>query len=195
MATVRNQMAYGLGLFVDGGTGVDLVGHGGDAFGYHSDMFWIPAAKTGVVPLTNSDSGRSMRAAFQRRVLEELYDGKPEADTMLGTPVARFHAEVSSACENLEVPAAHDASGLLARRYAKSEFGEILVERKDGTLWFDVGAWKSEMASRRHPDGSWTMVAISPAVGMFEFMVKQRSGNATLELRDAQHVCAFRPAD
>jgi hypothetical protein len=67
-----------------------------------------------------------------------------------------------------------------------------LVERKDGALWFDVGAWKSEMATRRNPDGSWTIVAISPAVGMFEFMLKQQGGSATLELRDAQHVYAFR---
>lgn len=192
MVAVRNQMAYGLGLFVDRATGIDVVGHGGDAFGYHSDVFWIPKAKTGVVLLTNSDSGRSMRAAFQRRVLEVLYDGKLEADMLLGKQVARFHAEVASAYENLEVPAAHDLSGLLASRYANPELGEISVERKDGALWFDVGAWKSEMASRRNLDGSWTIVAISPAVGMFEFMLKQQDGSATLELRDAQHVYAFK---
>ena len=36
------DVTYGMGLMVDSTWGVPVVHHGGDMFGYHSDMIWLP---------------------------------------------------------------------------------------------------------------------------------------------------------
>ena len=70
---------YGMGLMSDATYGVTIVHHGGDLPGYHSDWFAFPDAQVGAVILINADQGAGMRDPFMRRILEVLYDGKPEA--------------------------------------------------------------------------------------------------------------------
>ena len=53
--------------------------HGGALTGFHSDWFAFPDAGVGAVVLTNGDSGVEILDPFMRRILEVLYDGKPEA--------------------------------------------------------------------------------------------------------------------
>ena len=48
---------YGMGLMVDRRWGTPVVHHGGDMFGYHSDMIWLPEHGVGAVILTNCRLG------------------------------------------------------------------------------------------------------------------------------------------
>src|SRR4029453_5421512 len=54
---VGEDIDYGMGLFADKRWGVPVLRHGGDLFGYHSDMMWFPEHGVGAVILTNSDPG------------------------------------------------------------------------------------------------------------------------------------------
>jgi CubicO group peptidase (beta-lactamase class C family) len=76
---VSEDITYGMGLFVDRRWGIPIVHHGGDLFGYHSDMMWLPKHGVGAVILTNSDSGVSLRGPFLRRLVELLFNGKRSA--------------------------------------------------------------------------------------------------------------------
>ena len=76
---VGEDRVYGMGMQVDRDYGVDVVHHGGSLAGYKSDIVIIPDAGIGAVLLTNSDDGGAMLRPFMRRLLELLYDGKPEA--------------------------------------------------------------------------------------------------------------------
>jgi hypothetical protein len=78
--TIGNNTTYGMGLMVDTTYGVPVVQHGGSLIGYRSNMLWLPDHQVGAVVLTNSDSGATMLRPFQRKVLEVLFDGRPEAD-------------------------------------------------------------------------------------------------------------------
>ena len=72
---------YGMGLMVDRKYGTPVVHHGGSMVGYKSDMMWLPEHGVGAVVLTNSDPGGAiLRGTFRRKLLEVLFDGKPEAD-------------------------------------------------------------------------------------------------------------------
>ena len=71
---------YGMGLVVDSTYGTPVVHHGGDMIGYHSDMIWLPEHNVGAVILTNGDPGWALRGPFQRKLLEVLFDGRPQAD-------------------------------------------------------------------------------------------------------------------
>ena len=69
-----------MGLVVDSTYGTPVVHHGGDMIGYHSDMIWLPEHNVGAVILTNGDPGWALRGPFQRKLLEVLFDGRPQAD-------------------------------------------------------------------------------------------------------------------
>ena len=70
---------YGMGLVVSMRYGIPVVSHGGSLFGYKSDMIFLPDHGVGAVILTNADTGGYLTGFFRRRLLEVLFDGKPEA--------------------------------------------------------------------------------------------------------------------
>ena len=80
-----------MGLMVDSTYGVPVVHHGGDMIGYHSDMMWLPEQNVGAVILTNGDPGWLIRNRFQRKLLEVLFDGHPEAETRSSADAKNFY--------------------------------------------------------------------------------------------------------
>ena len=182
---------YGMALMVDKRYGIPVVRHGGDLPGYHSDMIWLPEHGVGAVILTNADSGVALRGLLQRRLLEVLFDGKPEAEESLTGAVARRKAAIAKERERLVVPADPAAVNKLASRYACEELGEVKVV-KDGTVTvFDAGEWKSAVASRKNDDGTVSFITIDPALAGFEFVVGDTDGKRQLVTRDAQHEYVF----
>jgi CubicO group peptidase (beta-lactamase class C family) len=182
---------YGMALMVEKRYGVPVVHHGGDLPGYHSDMIWLPDHGVGAVILTNADSGVILRGLLQRRLLEVLFDGKPEAEETLVGAVARRKAAIAKERERLVVPADPEAVAGLAGRYASKELGEIRVVRSGKATVFDAGEWKSAVASRKNDDGTISFITIDPAVAGFEFVVADRDGKRRMITRDAQHEYVF----
>jgi hypothetical protein len=189
---VSEDITYGMGLFVDKRWGITVVHHGGDLAGYHSDMFWFPEYDAGGVILSNSDSGVLLRAPFWRKLLELMFDGRPEADALLNAAAANRKAEIAKNRERLVVPADPAEAGKLAPHYASDALGDVTI-RKDGkAVVFDVGEWKSAVASRKNDDGSISFITIDPTLGGFEFVVAERDGKRALVVRDGQHEYVFR---
>jgi CubicO group peptidase (beta-lactamase class C family) len=187
---------YGMGLKIDRTSGATVLHHGGIAFGYVSDMLWLPEHGVGAVLLSNGgDSGTLLRSLFRRRLQEVLFDGRPEAAVNLPLQAGRMRAEAASRRAALTVPADAADVARLAARYRSPELGEIRVARVGAATWFDFGDWRSEMATRRAADGTLAFVTISPEVnGWLEFVAADGPRPA-LVLRDAQHVYEFTPAD
>jgi hypothetical protein len=179
-----------MGLMVDNTYGVPVVHHGGYMIGFHSDMMWLPDQQVGTVVLTNGDPGWLIRSGFRRKLQEVLFDGHPEADADLAAAAKTFFAQIAADRKLLVVPANAEEGAKLARPYTNRALGEIAVSRTDQKTVFDFGEWKSEVASRRNPDGTTSFITIAPGVAGFEFVV---SGGAkrTLTLRDAQHEYVF----
>src|SRR5690606_12572419 len=190
-----NDASYGMGLMVDRTWGTPVVHHGGDMLGFHSDMMWLPEHGVGAVILTNSDPGVFIRGPFQRRLLEVLFDGKPEAVENVASQARRLEESRAAERKRLTVPADATAAGALAARYRSDELGDIVVSRKGDATWFDFGGWKSEMASRMNDDGTTSFVTISPGEDGFEFVVADKGDARSLVLRDAQHEYAFAEAE
>ncbi|KAF1690624.1 serine hydrolase domain-containing protein [Pseudoxanthomonas koreensis] len=189
-----SDLAYGMGLEVDTSSGVPVVHHGGSLVGFKSDMFWLPEAGVGAVLLTNSERGRGLLVAFQRRLLELLYDGRPVAAQDVAARAQRFQEGMARDRKAMSVPAAADAAARLAAAYRNPALGEVRVAQRDGRLWFDVGGWQSEVGTRANDDGSVSFVTIDPAVnGWFEFVADGDARPAALVLQDAQHGYRFEP--
>ncbi len=191
---IGQDEAYGMGLSVDSTYGTAVVHHGGDMIGFHSDMMWLPEHGVGAVVLTNGDPGWILRTAFRRKLLEVLFDGNDEADARVAAAGKAFFDELAAERKLLTVPADAVAAGTLAARYANPALGEIAVHRAGGATAFDFGEWRSEVASRKNPDGSISFITIAPGAIGFEFVAG--SGPArSLVIRDAQHEYVFTAKD
>ena len=184
---IGKDATYGMGLMVDHTWGVTVVHHGGDVFGFHSDMIWLPDLNIGAVVLTNGDPGWLIRDSFQRKLLEVLFDGHKEADDQLASAANEFKQGIEAGRKLLTIPADAPEAGKLAKHYSSAALGDIDVTHPGKTTVFDFGEFKSEVASKKNPDGTTSFVMIRPGVPGFELV----AGEKTLTIRDAQHEYVF----
>jgi CubicO group peptidase (beta-lactamase class C family) len=182
--------SYGMGLIVDRQYDVEVVHHGGDMIGFHSDMMWLPQHGVGAVVLTNGDPGWIVRDQFRRKLLEVLFDGRPEADKLIAARAKSFKEQLAAERKLLTVPADSAEAGKLAGRYHNDALGEIVVIRDGGKTVFDFGEWRSEVGSRKNPDGTVSFLTTAPGLIGFEFVVGT-GAKRTLITRDAQHEYVF----
>jgi CubicO group peptidase (beta-lactamase class C family) len=181
------DVTYGMGLFVNTVYGTTVVHHGGDMIGFHSDMMWLPEHGVGAVVLTNGDPGWIIRTVFRRKLLEVLFDGKPEADGQIVAQAKAFYEDLAAERKLLTIPAESVAAAALAPRYASAAVGEIAVSRDGARLLFDFGEFSSEVGSRVNPDGTTSFITIVPGMSGLEFVVGRSGDKRALTLRDAQH--------
>ena len=178
---------YGMGLMGDKTADVPWYHHGGDLIGFHSDLYFIPDAKVGAVLLTNTDSGAAMRAPFIRRLLELLYDGKPEAAASIKAASGSIKAGRIAERKTLTFPADPATAAGLASRYVSSDLGTLAFTRKNGQLFAGNGVWDLPMATRVNADGSKSVVTAATGLTGIEFVIADAGGKRGLVIRDGQH--------
>jgi len=183
--------SYGMGLITDHTYGVQVISHGGSMSGFKSNWFALPEYDVAAALLTNSDNGGMLLGPFSRRLLEVLFDGKPEAEAEITSRAASHKAQLAKDRERLVVPPDSAAVAILAKHYSSKELGELEVTSKDGRTVFDLGEWKSTVASRKNDDGTTSFITIDPGVDGFEFVVAEREGKRLLVIRDGQHEYTF----
>jgi CubicO group peptidase (beta-lactamase class C family) len=188
--SIGKDVTYGMGLMVDTTYGVPVVHHGGDLVGYHSDMMWLPQQNVGLVILTNADPGWLLRDRMRRKLLEVLFDGHPEAEALLNADGKNFYADLAAERKLMTIPADANESAKLAKHYANASLGEITVSTSGASTILDFGEWKSEVASRKNPDGTISFITTVPGELGFEFVVGS-GAKRTLTIRDAQHEYVF----
>jgi CubicO group peptidase (beta-lactamase class C family) len=186
--------SYGMGLIVDRKYGIPVVSHGGSMSGFKSDFYFLPDNGIGAVVLTNSDTGGMLTGPLGRRLLEVVFDGKPEAVGDVAARAANYKAELAKERERLVVPAAPALAAALAKRYSSKELGQLDVLAEGGVTTFDLGEWKSRVASRKNDDGTISFITIDPGTAGFEFVVGEREGKRVLVIRDGQHEYVFTEA-
>ena len=186
--------SYGMGLIVERKYGIPVVSHGGSMSGFKSDFYFLPDYGIGAVMLTNSDTGGMLTGPFERRLLEVVFDGKPEAVGDVAARAANYKAGLAKERERLVVPPAPALAAALAKRYSSKELGQLDVLTEGGVTTFDLGEWKSRVASRKNDDGTISFITIDPGTDGFEFVVGEREGRRVLVIRDGQHEYVFKEA-
>jgi len=187
---IGKDATYGMGLMVETKYGTPVVHHGGDMIGFHSDMMWLPEHDVGAVVLTNGDPGWVLRTVFRRKLLEVLFDGRDEADADVASQAKSFYAQIAADRKLLTVPADTAEASKLAGHFHNDALCDIDVRRDGGRTVFDFGEFRSEMGSRKNPDGSISFLTLDPGIEGFEFVVTGGSGQR-LTIRDAQHEYVF----
>ncbi|MBV9082713.1 MAG: beta-lactamase family protein [Acidobacteriaceae bacterium] len=186
---------YGMGLETNSRWGVPVIHHGGSMFGYKSDWMILPDSGMGAVLLTNADNGSMLLRPFMRRLLEVVFDGKPEAVGDLDSAVANYRALRTKERQRLTVPASRDEVATLADGYVSSALGYLKIDRQGIDTLFAFSGWKSTVASRRNDDETISFFTIDPTRRGFEFVNAERNGKRALIIRDGQHEYVFTEAE
>ncbi|MDE2407258.1 MAG: beta-lactamase family protein [Xanthomonadaceae bacterium] len=182
---------YAMALVVDRSDGVTVIDHGGDMGGFHSNMMWWPTQKVGAVILTNADEGMYLRGPFKRRLMELMFDGEPQAVAEATATAKANRAAFAAQRKLLQWPADNAVLDALAPRYRNPALGELVVSREAGKAVFDVGAFRSAVATMPQPDGSLALVTIDPVAAGFPFVRADKDGVRRLIVRDGQHEYMF----
>ena len=74
------------------------------------------------------------------------------------------------------------------------ELGELAVSRRGTSTVFDLGEWRSSVASRKNDDGTISFMTIDPGVAGFEFVESKRNDKRALIVREGQHEYIFMEA-
>jgi CubicO group peptidase (beta-lactamase class C family) len=188
---VGKDESYGMGLSVNTKYGVSVVEHGGSMIGYKSNMLWLPEHGVGAVILTNADAGYYLLGAFHRKLLEVLFDGKPEADNDVAVAAKSMRERIAAERKLLTVPPDQETVSKLAPRYGNDALGQIGVSTAADVTVFDFGEWKTPVASRKNPDGTASLVTTVPGFDGMEFVAGNSGSKRTLTFRDAQHEYLF----
>jgi CubicO group peptidase (beta-lactamase class C family) len=186
---------YGMGLETNSRWGVPVVHHGGSLFGYKSDWMILPDSGIGAVLLTNADTGGMILHPFMRRLLEVVFDGKPEAVGDVDSAAANHHALLAKERQRLTVPASKDEVSKLADHYTSGALGDLRVEHQGANTLFAFSGWKSAVASRKNDDGTISFITIDPTRTGFEFVNAERNRKRALIIRDGQHEYFFTEAN
>jgi hypothetical protein len=180
-----------MGLEVNNHWGIPIVHHGGSLFGHKSDWMILPEAGIGAVLLTNSDRGGSLLGPLMRRLLEVVYDGKPEAAALANNDAENYQKIAAKERARLLFPAAADEAAKLAAHYENAQLGSITVKTSGGGTVFAWDGGESRMAMRKNDDGTISFVNADPPLSGFEFVKGNKEGKRTLIGRDAQHEYVF----
>lgn len=185
---------YGLGLETDVSSGTPMLFHGGRLYGQRSNMVWFPEHGVGLVILMNSSTGNVLMDALPRKLLEVLFDGQPEADSMIAAAAVAQRVQQAAWRRGLHLPARREHTALLAARYRNDLLGEIRVQVSGGQTRFDFGAWQSPVASRSGQDGMVEFVVATPSPPA-PFVAGRIGERRTLTTRDAQNEYVFTELD
>lgn len=178
---------YGMGLFEDASMGVSVIQHGGSLFGYKSNWFAIPSAGVGAVVLTNSDTGTALTNAVKRRLLEVLYDGKPEAAENIATAARLTERGRAKLLSELTWPVTPAQEAIVVGRYTNAELGPLTIANESGKLMMHTTAIHSELAAKKNEDGTHSLVTVSPGFWGADVLIAEREGRRVLILNDSQH--------
>ncbi len=182
---------YGMGLQVENRWGTPMVFHGGSMLGFKSDIMFLSEHGVGAVILTNSDTGGLLLGPFKRRLLEVLFDGKPEAEEDLAKSAENYKAVQAKYRERLVAPPEETAVTRLAAHYSSPELGDLAIRRQGASTVFDLGEWRSTVASRKNDDGTMSFITIDPGGAGFEFVESKRGDKRALIVREGQHEYFF----
>ncbi len=189
IATGRHSW-YGLGLDTDVSTGTPMIHHGGRLYGQRSEMVWWPEHDLGLVILMNASTGNALMEAFPRKLMELLFDGRPEADSMVAAAAAAERAQSQARRRDWTFPAEPQHAARLASRYRNALLGELRVESTGGELRFGFAAWDVPVASRLNANGEVEFSAAIPSPPP-PWTAAATPAGRTLTLRDAQNEYVF----
>jgi CubicO group peptidase (beta-lactamase class C family) len=195
---VRSRAQGGYGVGMDVGTYADLkaIGHTGGLFGFGTTMFMLPEQGLGIVILTNVRNGGDyeifpFNEPVKRRILEELFDGKPLASMMVDLFVKTRRDLVAAALASIDRDPEPTWVQRFAGTYVNPSLGRVTITAAARGGTFDVGEWKSDFARKRDGDAATKLVLVDPPFAGGEPIIGGDQPHPTLIVETGQTKYVF----
>ena len=175
---ITADASYGLGWIVEDHKGVKIISHGGNTFGFTSELAFLPDHGLGISILTNQRVS-PLNQVVRYRLVELLFQEEPQIDEQLQFGLdlgeesrARLRASVQ---ESIDQAAVEPNLG----NYAHDALGDMTLSWRDGRLIMDVGEFEIEIRSRQTEEGEITYGAYTPSAvaGMPVELKEDEEGN------------------
>lgn len=190
--TIGEYDTYGMGLIVNTRYDIPIIHHGGSLFGFKADMFWLPDHGVGAVILANADTGGALLGPFMRVLLEQLFDGKPEAAEDMSNTALNVRTAIAQERSKLKIPGDAEVFATLAARYEEPTLGTITLRDVNGVFTLDAGEWQAPLGTRANEDGTTSLIALGGGVTGLPLVIgKSAEGKRQLTVRELQHEYTF----
>lgn len=190
---ISDQNHYGLGLFIDRGYDVPVIGHGGNTLGFTSDLFFLPEHDVGLVVLANAGQANAFRGAVRRRFLELLFDGREEASQNLAFLLKAMREQHQKRIAKLTRAPERSWLESLAGTWVDSALGQLTITIEGDRAMLDAGEWRSPIGRIDEADGVVKACTLEPPLAGLELRIQEKDGVRILVLERPQQRYEFTP--
>ena len=184
---VDGETSYGLGWFLEERSGLRLTHHGGNTFGFTSDLAFMPDKNIGIVVLANGQGANLFTEGVRFRLLELLFDQPHTFDEQIEFFLDQVEVTSGSVEDQIQdVPNA--IAEEVAGEYLSDVLGQIRLVVEGDTLVLDAGEFRTRLKTQVGTTGAGEIVLIAadPPIAGALFTLER----GTSEVRDLVLVLA-----
>ena len=190
-----SEAEYGLGYRIGKNKGILTLSHGGATFGgFSSYMFLLPEHSIGCIIVTNINVGFSMQSFIHpvhQKILEILFDGKPEAQKMLESSLDASKEGFQKFVKNLDLHPSQSKLLQYVGTYNNPKSGTFEIHSTKTGIEIDTNVWKSNLVIERKIDANIKlMIAEGPFAGT-TLSPQENNGNTDLMIKNGQQKQLF----
>ena len=189
--------SYGMGLSNEVYKGINIVEHGGSMIGYKSNFFIIPELGIGGIILTNADNGYPLTSAIRNKVLEMLFDGKPEAEEKFRVAIDSSIKQTKDWTKDWDKQVSKRVTTGLANRYTNAILGELRIKKEYDEVFLAINdSVTLAVTEKENPDKTISLMIKEPGFLSGELSIVNKDKKVSeLILRDSQHEYIYRAED
>lgn len=185
--------SYGLAFIIEDDHGVKVIGHGGATMGFSSLMDFLPEHNVGIVMLTNARGAHVFTSAVRRRLMELLFDGKPEAQELIKFGIQQHEQIFEKMREGLSFIPDLAWIGKIVGTYVNESLGKITLQLSGDKAIIATDEWQSALGQKREKDGMNKIILLDAAIAGLEFIVYENHENndrttLTLEMPQQRYI-------
>jgi CubicO group peptidase (beta-lactamase class C family) len=187
---LNSSVSYGLGWYVSTFEGKRGLQHGGNVYGFTSELSFFPDDGVAVVVLSNADN--SLLPAFARaRALELLFDlpntATASALTQAIVPTKSTYTTVSLL--STAVPNAEVSSYI--GNYSNTDLGGATLSYANGVFFINFGEFKTELVKYIENGVTYYVTADPPAALLLFTLQTSTAGARTLNFYSTGRTYVF----
>jgi len=183
---ITAEASYGLGWMVDKYKGLPVLHHGGNTFGFSTDLAFLPDAGLGIVVLANAQYS-VFNQAVRFCLFELAFEQPEEYDKSFSYILETLNESIQEAAGNIQESLDRDAVAPYLGTFTNPTLGELTLALKDGRLIFSAGGFVSELRAyvdKKDPETKTGYILVDPplalALGVLFKFQKDAEGNATV---------------
>ena len=137
--------SYGLGWMISTFETLPMIFHGGNTFGFSTDLAFLPTADVGVVVMTNAQYSNAFGEAVRSRVFELALGLPATHDDAFRKSVDGMRQSMEGLHRSLLPTYDAERAGPFEGAYANPALGNLVVEARDGGLRIAFGQFDTEV--------------------------------------------------